>query len=171
MPLFYAQVILDSSLAMSLLEVQDQLCGQPGTESTPQAMRTILARLMDQYATFIPEDTYWQSSGAIRQVCSYLRTHYREPVSVQQLARIAGGMSDVHFTRRFRQQVGMPPYAYLTYRRVEEAKQRLQLHQPTVQVALDVGFADQSHLTRQFKRITGITPGTYRRLYQSPVAG
>ncbi len=71
----------------------------------------------------------------------------------------------MHLTRIFRQQVGMPPYAYLTYRRVEEAKKLLQQQWPLTQTALETGFADQSHLTRQFKRMLGVTPGAYRRLF------
>ena len=166
-PLFTEQVIADPALARTILDVHEQLCGEAVAEALTDKTRGILATLMDKYATFIPETDYWQSTGAIRRVCTYLRTHFYEPVAIRQLAALAGGVSEVHFTRQFRQQVGMPPYAYLTYRRVEEAKQRLQQHLPTAQTALEVGFADQSHLTRQFKKMLGITPGAYRRLYTS----
>ena len=167
MPWFAPQVIADRELAQALLDVHDLLCHETPAESLTQKARVVLATLMDRHATFIPENAYWQSTGAVRQVCTYLRTHYSEPVSIRQLTGVAGGMSEVHLIRRFRQQVGMPPYAYLTYRRVEEAKRRLQQHQPTAQAALEAGFADQSHLTRQFKKMIGITPGVYRRLYTS----
>ena len=167
MPLFVPQVIADDELAQAILEVHDQLCHETMGEHLTQKARTMLATLMDRHALFIPEESYWQSSGAIRQVCTYLRDHYAKPVSIRQLAEVAGGISEVHLIRRFREQVGMPPYAYLTYRRVEEAKRRLQQHLPTAQVALDVGFTDQSHLTRQFKKMLGVTPGAYRRLYAS----
>ena len=165
MPCFDSQVLPDQPLAQAILDLHDQLCQCSTTEAPTREARLILAYLMDRYATFIPEEEYWQSTGTIRRVCDFLRTHYSEPISIQQLTRVADGISEVHLIRRFRQQVGMPPYAYLTYRRVEEAKQRLQQHQPTAQTALDVGFADQSHLTRQFKKILGVTPGAYRRLY------
>ena len=164
MPWFATQVIADEELARTILDVHDQLCGGTIAESLT---RRVLATLMDRYATFIPEEDYWQSTGTIRRVCIHLRTHYPEPVSIRQLTEVAGGISEVHLIRQFRQQVGMPPYAYLTYRRVEEAKQRLQQHLPTAQTALEVGFTDQSHLTRQFKKMLGITPGAYRKLYAS----
>ena len=165
LPMFRQQVISDPALAYTMLEVHHQLCNSSSTPYSTQAARAMLATLMDQYAIFIPEADYWQSSGVIRQVCSYLRTHYREGITVQHLTSVAGGISEVHLTRIFRQQVGMPPYAYLTYRRVEEAKKLLQQQWSLTQTALETGFADQSHLTRQFKKMLGITPGTYRRLF------
>ena len=167
MPWFDNQVLCDQELAQALLDAHEQLCQRNPSETFARETRLILAHLMDRYATFIPEEEYWQSTGMVRRVCDFLRTHYSEPVSIQQLTQVADGISEVHLIRQFRQQVGMPPYAYLTYRRVEEAKQRLQQRQPTAQTALDVGFADQSHLTRQFKKIMGVTPGVYRRLYMS----
>ena len=167
MPMFTPQVIADPDLARAILEMHDQLCSEAVVDSLTQRARVVLATLMERHATFIPEDAYWQSTGTIRRVCVHLRTHYQEPVSIRQLTEVAGGISEVHLIRQFRQQIGMPPYAYLTYRRVEEAKQRLQQCLPTAQAALEVGFTDQSHLTRQFKKMLGITPGVYRKLYLS----
>ena len=170
LPLFSASVIADVSLASEVLDAQQALCQTDRSAQTMSRVRDLLATLMDRYATFIPEADYWQSSGRIRQVCTYLRTHYRDALSIRTLAEVAGGISEVHLTRSFRQQVGMPPYAYLMYRRVEEAKRLLQQQWEPTQVAFETGFADQSHLTRQFKRMLGTTPGAYRKLYRLPSA-
>jgi AraC-like DNA-binding protein len=61
------------------------------------------------------------------------------------------------FSRRF----GIPPHLYLTGRRVELARQLLLSGAPAGTVAAEVGFYDQSHLTRHFKRMLGVTPARY----------
>jgi AraC-like DNA-binding protein len=63
--------------------------------------------------------------------------------------------------RTFRRDVGLSPHAYLTQIRVEAAKKLLSEGASIVDVASDIGFTDQSHFTRHFKRITGVTPGQY----------
>lgn len=63
--------------------------------------------------------------------------------------------------RTFRRSIGLSPYAYLTQIRVEAAKKLLNEGASIADVASDIGFTDQSHLTRHFKRITGVTPGQY----------
>jgi AraC-like DNA-binding protein len=64
--------------------------------------------------------------------------------------------------RTFTRTVGMPPYTYLTQIRAERAKERLAAGRPAAETALAVGFADQSHLNRHFKKLTGTTPRLYR---------
>jgi AraC-like DNA-binding protein len=65
---------------------------------------------------------------------------------------------DPHF---FTKQVGLPPHVYLNQVRVNRAKQLLADGQPIALVAYETGFADQSHLTRHFKRLFGLTLGQY----------
>ena len=77
------------------------------------------------------------------------------------LLAAAAGLSPYYFIRVFRQAVGLTPHAYLVQLRVETAKRLLDRGQPVVEAALAAGFADQSHLTRHFKRIVGVTPGQY----------
>ncbi|GAB4357303.1 MAG: hypothetical protein Kow0026_17540 [Oricola sp.] len=64
--------------------------------------------------------------------------------------------------RSFRKATGLPPHAYLRHVRVERARRMLLEKMPLAEVGLAAGFADQSHLTRAFKQITGMTPGRSR---------
>lgn len=97
---------------------------------------------------------------AIRQIKTYLRENYFQNVTLEQLATLTE-LNRSYLIRVFRDEVGLPPYAYLTQVRVENAKLLLIEGQPLSQVALAVGFADQSHLSRFFKRIVGVTPGRF----------
>jgi AraC-like DNA-binding protein len=98
---------------------------------------------------------------AVGRVKAYLRANYAEPVTIDQLARLTQ-LNRAHLMRTFTRTVGLPPYAYLTQIRVERAKAHLAAGQSPAQTALAVGFADQSHLNRHFKKLTGTTPRLYR---------
>lgn len=69
----------------------------------------------------------------------------------------------VYLSRLFRQATGLPPHSYLNSFRLQIAKNRLRAGVGLADIAADLGFADQSHLTRLFKRSFGITPGAYAR--------
>jgi len=98
--------------------------------------------------------------NAVRLAREYLEGHPEENVTLQTLARIAG-LSSFHFCRVFRDTVGMTPHVYHTHIRVRHAKSLLRTGRPITQVATEVGFYDQAHLTRHFKHIVGVTPGRY----------
>jgi AraC-like DNA-binding protein len=84
-------------------------------------------------------------------------------VPLKQVAQ-ACGLSVSHFSRAFRRSVGAAPHNWLLARRVEAAKERLRDPRlPLAQVALACGFSDQSHLTRVFTRVAGVSPGAWRR--------
>ena len=99
--------------------------------------------------------------ACVRQAREYLEDHCAENVSLEQLASHVH-LSRFHLLRVFRDQVGLPPHAYLNNARVMRAKELLLAGAPIVDVALETGFVDQSHLTRQFKRVVGVTPGQFR---------
>lgn len=90
----------------------------------------------------------------------YLRSNLQRNVRLDELANLTG-LSKGYLIRSFCRLVGMPPYEWLLQLRVEEAKARLQKGCQISDLAIELGFADQSHFHRRFKRITGITPATY----------
>jgi AraC-like DNA-binding protein len=69
--------------------------------------------------------------------------------------------SPFHLVRCFTDVVGMPPHAYLTQVRANRARALLLSGEGLSGVAYRCGFCDQSHLTRTFKRLFGVTPGSY----------
>lgn len=81
-------------------------------------------------------------------------------VSVGELAAIAG-FSRYHFIRTFQKSVGMTPYAYASQLKVIRARNLLLKGSTIVDTALESGFSDQAHMTREFKKIFGVTPGKF----------
>jgi AraC family transcriptional regulator len=83
--------------------------------------------------------------------------------TLEQMAGVAH-LSPYHFARQFKASTGLAPHQYLISRRIERAQHLLRAHDELglTEVALRVGFSDQSHFSFHFKRIVGITPGQFR---------
>lgn len=105
------------------------------------------------------------SRRALNRACSYIAENLGERFTLDDLARQAG-VSRFHFARLFRVSTGDSPMAYLLKSRIERAKQMLlQDDRPVCEIAAALGFCDQSHLTRTFRRLTGLTPREFARLH------
>ena len=103
------------------------------------------------------------SSGAglpplCEDACRYLLSLLDENVSLEELSGHAG-VSPYYFHRLFRAGTGMPPHAWQLQARVRAALDCLLSEVPIQQVALDLGFSDQSHFNRVFRRAMGVPPG------------
>lgn len=103
------------------------------------------------------------SNVVIQRVVEYIHDNLGQQLTLTELAFIAN-MSSYHFSRTFKQATGMAPHQYVLYTRIERAKGLLLQGKLSVaEVATRVGFFDQSHFTRYFKRIVGVTPQTLLR--------
>jgi AraC-like DNA-binding protein len=103
-----------------------------------------------------------RSAAALRRVRELLEAEYARTVTIGELAREAG-LSTFHLIRVFRATFGLPPYKYLELVRIQQARRLIRHGFPLTHVVHATGFSDQSHLTRYFKRIVGVTPGIYAR--------
>ncbi|MCD0458018.1 AraC family transcriptional regulator [Roseiconus lacunae] len=98
-------------------------------------------------------------------VARYIEKHYAEQISMTAMAGLAG-LSSTHFNRRFRQLLRVTPTDYLRSVRVQAAQQLLATTSRTLaEIAFEVGFTDQSHLTRRFREVTGMTPAAWRKRF------
>jgi AraC family transcriptional regulator len=97
-----------------------------------------------------------------RAVRDYIHQHLDEKISLDDLATEIG-LSRFHFARSFRATTGTPPHEFVLRERVDRARMMLERsNRPLLDVACACGFADQSHMTREFKKRVGVTPGRYR---------
>jgi AraC family transcriptional regulator len=98
----------------------------------------------------------------LRTVLGRMHTDFTRPPTITELAKLAG-LSVDHFVRAFRSAIGEPPHRYLLRERIHEAQRLLSTtSQPLVEIALQTGFADQSHFHTAFRRWVGTTPSRYR---------
>lgn len=100
---------------------------------------------------------------SIRLTVDFIEEHLDQDLSLDVLANVAA-MSPYHFSRRFKETVGMAPHAYVMYRRAHKAKNLLiDSGLCLAQIAYDCGFASQSHMTTTVKKVLGITPARLRK--------
>jgi AraC-like DNA-binding protein len=103
----------------------------------------------------------WGRSGPLaEQLRALLDAYVVETLTLAAAGHLLGA-SPAHLVRSFTQTFGLAPHAYRLGRRIEIARQRLLDGQPPADVAVSIGFCDQSHFTRHFKRHVGTTPGRY----------
>lgn len=99
---------------------------------------------------------------SIGMICALLHERLTDPPTLAELAELTG-LSQFALLRAFRAETGLPPHAYLNQLRVRRARTLLDQGVMPAEVAAATGFADQAHLTRQFKRVLGVPPGAYQR--------
>lgn len=93
----------------------------------------------------------------------YLHAHFHQNIGLDELARVCG-VDRFRLSRAFKAAFGIAPHGYLIQLRLVRARRLLALGTAPADVASDLGFADQSHLGRWFRRANGLTPGAYRSL-------
>jgi AraC-like DNA-binding protein len=103
-----------------------------------------------------------RESAPVRRAQELLDARYDQNVSLKELAAVAN-LSPYYLHRVFCRETGMPPHAYQVQLRILHAKTFVRGHWPLADVASMMGFADQSHFTRHFKRLVGVSPARYAR--------
>jgi AraC-like DNA-binding protein len=96
----------------------------------------------------------------LAKVLAHIEHNACQPLRLEQLASIAC-LSVCRFIRVFHRQYGMPPHRYICHVRIERVKALLRAGVAPAVVAGETGFYDQSHLSRHFKNVCGMTPGQY----------
>jgi AraC-like DNA-binding protein len=160
---FAEPVIRDCDLAARFAAATDDLLVPANSLQAAERLSDVLREMFRRYAGAhergAPRSV---ASPRISRVRDLLESRYSEDVTISTVAEVAG-MSRVHATRQFTVAYGMPPHGYLNQVRIRHAKQLLLEGTPAAQVAADVGFVDQSHFTRRFKRSVGISPLAWAR--------
>ncbi|EKU99929.1 transcriptional regulator containing an amidase domain and an AraC-type DNA-binding HTH domain [Leptolyngbya sp. PCC 7375] len=98
----------------------------------------------------------------LQRVLDYIDAYLDREIKLTDLAQLLD-MSQFHFSRLFKQSIGISPHQYLVQQRVERAKQLLkQTDRLIVDIALECGFNSHSHLSKQFRQVTGMSPKAFR---------
>ncbi|MEL6470738.1 MAG: AraC family transcriptional regulator [Cyanobacteria bacterium J06623_4] len=121
--------------------------------------------LLRQHATTRPHLPIYEGGlppRQLQQILDYIDAHLDQEIKLSDLAQLLD-MSQFHFSRLLKQSLGISPYQYLLQQRVERAKQLLKNTDRLItDIALACGFNSHSHLSKQFKQLTGMTPKAYR---------
>ncbi|MEF7614013.1 AraC family transcriptional regulator [Aquincola sp. MAHUQ-54] len=157
--------LTELALALERQCVEGEPFGRLYTEAVSLAL---LSYVETRYAVSGP-DTPWRerrialSSAQRARIVQYVDSHLTRDITIGAMAREVG-FSEQHFVRLFRRSFGETPYQYVLRQRVELAKALLRRSAaPLAQVAVQCGFADQSHFTACFSRRVGLTPARFRQ--------
>ena len=157
----------DSQLESIALSFKNEM-NQDGIGSRlyTESLTNILGiHLLRNYCTF--KATVREYEGGLpkyklKQLLDYIHANLAQDIKLANLAQVVG-MSQYYFCQLFKQSMGIAPYQYVIQQRVERAKQLLKCREMAItDVALECGFANQSHFTKHFRKLTGITPKAYR---------
>lgn len=129
--------------------------GQLEQESAIAALLVALASERAPEKRHEPEPT-----APIELAREFIDTHFARAFGLQTLSHLTG-LSIYHLVRSFKKAVGLSPLAYRNQQRIAAAKAKLLQGVPITEVALSVGYADQSHFTRHFQKMVGLSPGRY----------
>ena len=132
-----------------------------------ETLTTQLAiHLLRHYCTFTASLRRYKKGLSYQQlktVTDYIKAYLRTDISLEDLSALLE-LSTHYFCHLFKQSTGISPYQYVIQQRVVKAKQLLkQKNLSLADIALECGFANQSTLTRTFKKCIGTTPGKYRQ--------
>jgi len=171
LPFFNAGVIDDPGLA-ALLRHTHLRCCEPGAErlETDALLLRLFAGLLARHSYEpLPTDTPGPEHAAVARAKDCLHSRHAEPLDLDTVAR-AACLSPYHFIRVFARHTGLTPHAWLMQLRARKAAELLRRGLPLADAAQQTGFADQSHLSKVFKRLHGISPGQFRNSVQGAQA-
>lgn len=103
----------------------------------------------------------------LERVRDYIRLNFREKITLAKLSE-EGGINPFHLQKQFVKHYGISPQEMVISCRVKYAEQLLRNKVPLTQTAIDSGFSDQSHFSRHFKKVKGISPGSFLKDNVSP---
>jgi AraC-like DNA-binding protein len=166
--IFQSPFVCDEALGRHFLEFHRKMSSAPTPLEGSSLIRDFVGQLLLRYGRR-PEAAFQLGDEryAVRRVRDCLEDRYAEPLTLEELARVAA-LSPFHLVRVFRKEVGLPPHAYQTRIRLNRARALLAQGASIGEAALNTGFFDQSHFTNHFRKVFGYPPGVYRKGATSP---
>ncbi|MFD7278442.1 AraC family ligand binding domain-containing protein [Streptomyces sp. NPDC059862] len=165
-PHFREPVLDDPELARALRAAHTDIARCPDPLEAESRLPWLLTALARRHSTArATDDTVPGADRIAHAVRDRLADELLAPPSLADLAAELG-LSRYQLLRAFRTTMGIPPYAWLAQYRVHRARRLLESGLRPAEVAGLVGFADQAHLTRWFRRVLAVTPAAYRNSVQ-----
>lgn len=163
LPVFAPTVVEDGELAQHFRALHG-LFGQRAVEfEAEELLLLFLSELLQRYSRPFRSQVP-QCRAEVEQACQFLQRQYGQPVSLEQICRQVG-LSKSTLLRAFVKSKGITPYRYLQTIRIGAAQRLLRQGWTPVDAALQTGFSDQSHFTRYFQQMIGVSPGAYRDMF------
>jgi AraC-like DNA-binding protein len=155
-------VLDDSKLYRAFIELAETLCGDGDTLEKTVTLVQFATDLFRRRCEGVTAEAAAKPSGTVEEIKDHLTRRISRNLTLNQLADTFA-MNPYHLLRQFKREVGLPPHTFLLNVRIEEAKRLLREGSTPATVAQAVGFSDQSHFHRTFRKIVAATPREYQR--------
>jgi AraC-like DNA-binding protein/quercetin dioxygenase-like cupin family protein len=164
LPYFKEPVLFHDDLVPSLKELHLMIMQEVSDFKKEELFLFIIEELISEYSDAVLEEVQEQNTE-VKNVCDFLENNYMKNIILNDLSDLTG-VSKYHLLRSFTKQKGISPYSYLETIRISVAKKLLEQGIAPIDVALQTGFADQSHFTNFFKKLIGLTPKKYANIFR-----
>jgi AraC family transcriptional regulator len=131
-------------------------------ESLSEVLAVHLLRNYCVFEPLFPKYTNGLTPDKLRQTIDYIQAYLDTDLSLEVMAKQIG-MSRCYFASQFKQAMGISPHQYVNQQRIKKAQQLLRQERSLVEIALDCGFASQSHFNKVFRQYVGMTPKNYQQ--------
>jgi len=139
--------------------LRDILASKGDPLRAEELLQDILRTVFSAFGSIALSDPM-STSGADKRIREYLHDNHAQRISLDELCALSCSSKQLVITN-FKRRFGMTPFQYLQTVRVTKARDLLRSGCGLAEVAVSTGFADQSHLSRNFKAVLGVTPGQY----------
>lgn len=166
LPRFSNPLIDDRQVSLELAEVLSAATGHSchwqGMRSASTAIEESLIRFFRRHSHLLDVGMDRNDAAAVQNACRIMQETLDSPICLSSLAAQVG-FSRYYFIRLFRKVTGLAPNVYLRQLRLAKARRLICAGYLLADAAVESGFADQAHLTREYKRVFGMTPGEISR--------
>lgn len=163
LPKFTTTVAHNSEALILLRELHELIMEQNKDFEKEEIFFFLIEQLIAEY-TEPTKESLSEVSKEIQICCAYMENHYAELITLDDLSKLSN-INKYTLLRSFTKQRGVTPYQYLQAIRISEAKKLLENGIDPLEAAMNTGFVDQSHFTKFFKKLIGLTPRQYKDIF------
>jgi len=164
LPKLTTTVAYHSEAVLPLRELHDLIMNGRTDFEKEEIFFFLIEELILEY-TEPSKESLSAASEEIQKACTYMESNFSELITLDDLSKLSG-LNKYTLLRNFTKQRGITPYQYLETIRISEAKKLLERGADPLAAAMQTGFADQSHFTKFFKKLIGLTPKQYGDIFK-----
>jgi len=159
--LYLQNIIEEESIYKRLYEISQSIYFDKDFEI--EQLKDLIKEIIEKY-TILNKEQNKEEPELIKKVEEYIEQNIEEQISLEDISK-AVCYDESYITRVFKKKYGLTPHAFIINKRVQKAKEKLALSKDVniAQLSNEVGFYDQSHFSKVFKKVFAITPNKYRK--------